>query len=84
VAQVGHLLSAKGALALLECEPVVTQHLEHGANVLQVLGPCRVVDEDVVEEDEDEAAQELVEDVVHECLEAGECGDQPAEEVADP
>jgi hydrogenase maturation factor len=68
VPQICHLLGAEGALALLDGELVVAQHLEHGANVLEVLRPCGAVDEDVVEENEDEAAQEAVQDLVHERL----------------
>jgi hypothetical protein len=39
--------------------------------VLQVLRPRAVVDEDVVKEDQDEAAEERPEHVVHQCLEHG-------------
>jgi hypothetical protein len=39
--------------------------------VLQVLRPRAVVDEDAVEEDQDEAAEERPEHVVHQCLEHG-------------
>jgi hypothetical protein len=71
LAEVCNLLSAKGAHALLEGEVMGVQLLEHRPNVLEVLCPGRVVDEDVAEEHQDEAAEEGTKHVVHHCLECG-------------
>ena len=45
---------------MLDGEVVRAQDVEDRAHVLKMFGPSGAVDEDVVEEDEDEAAQEVV------------------------
>ena len=37
-------------------QPVLAEDVQDGVEMLQVLGPCGTVDEDVVEEDEDAAS----------------------------
>lgn len=69
MAQVCNLLSAERALALLEGELVVLQHLKHSTHMLQMLRPCRAVDEDIIEEDKDKVAEKLVKHFVHQRLE---------------
>jgi hypothetical protein len=56
VTELGHRQLVEGALALLDGELVGAQSLEHDMDVIEVLRPGCVVDEDVVEEYQDEEA----------------------------
>jgi hypothetical protein len=57
------------ALRPLEVELVRVEDVEDGAQVSEMLRPGGVVDQYVVEEDEDAAVDERLEDVVHQRLE---------------
>jgi hypothetical protein len=65
VSEVGDGLRPKRALGALDKELVLVQNVEDSADMTQVLGPRAAEDEDVVEEDEDEGAQDGTEHVVH-------------------
>lgn len=54
---------------MLDEEPVLLQNVEDVAGMQEMFDRGRAEDEDVIEEDEDEAAEERVHDVVHESLE---------------
>jgi hypothetical protein len=71
VTKVGHGRCTEGTLALLDGQLVLVESLEDGADVLQVSAPRRVVDEDVIKEDEDKDPDEVLEHVVHQRLVCG-------------
>jgi hypothetical protein len=67
--EVGDGDDAELALGALDKEVVVVvEDVEDGVHMSQMIDPCSAIDEDVVEEYEDEPAQERSQDVVHECL----------------
>ena len=65
-------VNAEGTLGPFDEQPVLMQHGEDSAHMAKVFSQGGVVDQYVVEEDKDEAAQEGAENVVHQCLEC--CG----------
>lgn len=53
---------------MFDKELMLLEDSEDGSHVSEVIHPCSTEDQDVVEEDEDEATDERLEDVIHECL----------------
>lgn len=71
VPQVLDGVDVEGTLGALDVELVMLKGGEDNSEVVEVHGPGAVVDEDVVEEDEDEAAEEWAKHLVHQGLEHG-------------
>ena len=69
MAEVGDGAGPEGALGALEVELVGAERVEDEADVLQVLGPRKAIDQDILKEDKHEPPKERLQDVVHECLE---------------
>jgi hypothetical protein len=69
--QVGDGGDAEHTFGVFDEEPLLMEDGEDSADVLEMFHPRAVVDEDIVEEDEDEAAEEWVEHIVHQCLKCG-------------
>jgi hypothetical protein len=55
----------KGTLGALDVEVMHAQDVEDNTDVLEVLSPGGVVDQNVVEEDEHTSTQEWMQDKVH-------------------
>jgi hypothetical protein len=71
VPQVGDVVDAESALGVHDEEAVLVENGEDDPDMLQVFRHRAAVDEDVVEEDEDEAAEESPEHLIHQRLEGG-------------
>ena len=59
----------EGALRTLEMQVMLAKDVEDGPEMLEVLYPCGTVYQYVIEEHQDAATQERLEDDIHQCLE---------------
>jgi len=72
MAEIANRFCTKETLGLFGEQPVLAQTLEHRLDMLQMLGPCRTIDQYIIKKYKDEPMEERLEDVVHKSLEC--CG----------
>jgi hypothetical protein len=71
MAKVRHGGYTKRALGPLESELMLLERVKDEVDMTKMLRPSRVVDVNIIEENENKVAEELAEDVTHESLERG-------------
>jgi hypothetical protein len=69
VAKVGDRCLTERALALFDSKLVLTQNKEDEPNMLQVLGPCAIVYQNIVKEHKHELSEVGTQHVIHQHLE---------------